>query len=47
MVNTAESQEQLDGMMEVEGLIAWFGDINGKLRIERLSITSDTGGISD
>lgn len=47
MVNKAVSQEQLDGMMEIEGLIAWFGDINGKLRNERLSISSDAGEVSE
>lgn len=41
IVNTAQSPEQLDGLMEVEGLITWFGDINGKLHMARLSEMPD------
>lgn len=41
MINMAASQELLDGMMEVEGLITWFGDINGKLHMAKLSVADD------
>lgn len=49
MVNEAQSEEQLDGLMEVEGLITWFGDINGKLHMARLSEMPDqeAGEISE
>jgi len=35
VVEARKTGASLEGVMEVEGLVAWFGEVNGRLRLER------------
>lgn len=35
VVEARKTGASMEGIMEVEGLVAWFGEVNGRLRLER------------